>query len=69
MKEWISVKDRLPEDHQLVLAVPENIACPVVLRFHMDERSFDGYLFMMPDMKSQVLNISYWRPLPEMPNE
>lgn len=70
MTKWISVKDRLPDDHQLVLAIPNNIACPAVLRFEAGSGlKEDGYLFMWPDMKAQVINISHWMPLPEIPNE
>jgi len=65
---WISVKDKLPSHHQLVLAIPKNVACPVVLKFEAGAGSGNGYLFMLPDLTGQVLNISHWMPLPELPN-
>lgn len=66
---WISVKDVLPSHDQLVLAVPKNINCPAVLRFQEGSGSGNGYLFMWPDLKGQVLNISHWMPLPQPPKE
>lgn len=67
--DWISVKERLPENHQLVLAVPKDVACPTVLRFESGRGTVNGYLFMHPNMTAQVLHISYWMPCPETPNE
>ena len=63
---WISVKDQLPMHDQFVLSHKRQIFRPFVLRFFIDD---DQYYFMWPDLKGQVLNITYWMPLPEPPNE
>lgn len=67
--QWIPVKDQLPEHEQLVLAVPKDVASPAVLRFQAGSGSGNGYLFMWPDLKAQVRDISHWMPLPEPPHE
>lgn len=57
--EWISVKDRLPENTEFVLVT--NADCKSVNR---------GFaVFRDGEWHSPIDNISYWMPLPEPPKE
>ena len=69
MSEWISVKDRLPEHEQCVLAVVLNGKMQVT-RFILDNQPFgkpEQYFFMWCDMHAQLPNVTHWQPLPDTP--
>jgi len=58
--EWISVKDRLPEDGEDVLFYYDYIS----IGWYEDEWFYDS-----EDKFSAELDITHWMPLPESPNE
>lgn len=66
MNDWISVKDRLPNNDEIVLAHCHQIQTPAVLRFQHDK---NDYLWMWPNLIGQVLNVTHWMPLPEPPKD
>ncbi len=53
MSEWISVKDRLPEENGYVLAYS----------------SSDDLVIIVLKSKFQSFEITHWMPLPEPPEE
>lgn len=63
MSDWISVKDRLPEDYTFVLAVVETWTRTVTVVLHADLKF---YRFGAGDTP---LNVTHWMPLPELPEE
>ena len=76
VQEWISVKDRLPEETGRYLAVKKRIAPDelggnrtdiVILRFFVD----DGFRMPthIPDWINEEINeeVTHWMPLPELP--
>jgi len=65
---WISVKDRLPEHNQFVLASDKNGNMMVVrCDINRNGENLIDYVFMMTDLTRQVIGVSHWMPLPEMP--
>ena len=78
VQEWISVKDRLPEETGRYLAVKKRIAPDelggnrtdiVILRFFVD----DGFRMPthIPDWINEEINeeVTHWMPLPLAPEE
>ena len=68
---WISVKDRLPEHEQYVLAAVFNRKMQVT-RFILDGQPFSEateYFFMWCDMHAQLPNVTHWMPLPLPPTK
>ena len=76
VQEWISVKDRLPDETGRYLAVKKRIAPDklggnrtdiVILRFFVD----DGFRMPthIPDWINEEINeeVTHWLPLPELP--
>ena len=76
VQEWISVKDRLPDETGRYLAVKKRIAPDklggnrtdiVILRFFVD----DGFRMPthIPDRINEEINeeVTHWMPLPEPP--
>ncbi len=63
MSEWISVKDRLPEDDSFVITINEF----GYYRF----LAFDGECWRTDDHKMMglVVPVTHWMPLPEPPGE
>ena len=60
--KWISVKKRLPENGQQVLAVIDGGERDVV--------TFDGLVFFTKIHFGKLLkNVTHWMPLPEPPKE
>ncbi len=67
---WISVKDDLPEHNQFILASDKKGSMMVVrCDIHQNGDIFIDYVFMMTDLKRQVIEISHWMPLPAPPTE
>lgn len=67
MAEWISVKDRLPEECQTVLAFDQNEGFSV-LAFYIDTMYGKSWL----DEVGNTINfgwVTHWMPLPEAPKE
>lgn len=60
---WISVKDRLPENGQYVIVWDHGYASDFVTMARFESNKFWNDAF---DRKS---NVSHWMPLPETPNE
>lgn len=59
MSEWISVKDRLPEDNQRVIAfIPTNDNAPI-----------DADRFVCNRWVRYGWKVTHWMPLPELPKE
>ena len=76
VQEWISVKDRLPDENGRYLAVKKRIAPDalggnrtdiVILRFFVD----DGFRMPIhiPDWINEEINeeVTHWMPLPQQP--
>lgn len=69
MSEWISVKDRLPDNDDFVLVIVSGKVGNITLdnafqlaQFSMDE----GWILeMWPEWEDP--NVTYWTPLPEPP--
>lgn len=65
MSEWISVKDRLPEEGKSVLIFDE---CGNILVYSL-ERDRDGDLHWEDDYGYWHNDVTDWMPLPEPPKE
>lgn len=64
MSEWISVKDRLPEEFVSILVyMPDEAPMPTVREGYLTECGF-----MVPALL-QHIPVTHWRPLPEPPKE
>lgn len=62
MNNWISVKDRLPDNHQEVIILTNNKDRRSA-RFVLDK---DVYYFMNQDnMREQYIFVTHWQPLPK----
>lgn len=59
---WINVKDRLPENKEIVLA--GNINEMAVCKFEKTEWE---YFFILKDTSYQIRDITHWSTLPEFP--
>lgn len=64
MSEWISVKDRLPEDHVAVLVFDS--VCRNIYKAWM---SHDLGEWFSEEYLPDFLNITHWMPLPEPPED
>ena len=64
MSEWISVKDRLPDEHESVLISRNNIPkwVPPMIAFCLNGEFFQ-------DVMEPPLKATHWMPLPEPPPE
>ena len=60
MNEWISVKDRLPEEYQFVIAT-NGKEVKEARFFHAGNRG--GYVFN----NITLPNVTHWMPLPQLP--
>lgn len=66
MSEWVSIKDKLPTDDSEVLAILHccegrcHARWRVIAHYYEEGWRCSGYIFP---------NITYWMPLPELPNE
>lgn len=67
MAEWISVKDRLPENIRSVLVIAKELKMPTIAWYgnvkniwHLTERDF---------CKNTNFVVTHWMPLPEPPKE
>ena len=63
MSEWISVKERLPEDFEWVLAVDKD-RCVGEAMFSSRDGSWDG-----PYGEYHLYGVTHWMPMPEPPGE
>lgn len=66
MGNWISVKDRPPEDDTDVLTISYGYNFQRVLHYDHGfncHRLFDGTLLN----ENEITDIEYWMPLPELP--
>jgi len=69
---WISVKDRLPENHKLVLCYAQSTTgegcCYILGTLSNDEfwflQAYDGHHLSFPNLH---LVVTHWQPLPEPP--
>ena len=76
MNNWISVKDRLPEDRQMVLvSIPDDVFPPIchVAEFSLAEFS-DNHIWQTINgshpaytLYANIIGVSHWMPLPEPP--
>jgi hypothetical protein len=67
MTDWISVKDRLPEDDCLVLIYHTNFgyeAQQAVYAFHSDTNNWSDVNL---DYWLEANDVTHWQPLPEPP--
>lgn len=62
MNEWINVKDKLPEEDELVLAFPVTFTHPV-----NTAEFLEGY-FWICNMGIRLKPV-YWMPLPDPPED
>jgi len=65
--EWISVKDRLPEDISLVLAFGENYHDAVFFAYSNKVDWFDPDI--VHNSKIDKGDVTHWMPLPEPPKQ
>lgn len=69
MNEWISVKDRLPEDGELVLVIAdgEYENTKLVGAYQLADYS-EGEGFILSEFPfAENITVSHWMPLPEPP--
>lgn len=72
VNHWISVKDRLPENHKLVLCYAQSTTgegcCYILGTLSNDEfwflQAHDGHHLSFPNLH---LVVTHWQPLPEPP--
>ena len=66
VQEWISVKDRLPEDGEYVVCIakrnPFSMFMPMVARIKKNG-------WVNPITEQYISEITHWMPLPELPKE
>lgn len=66
--EWISVKERLPEQNQRVLVC--GVRGGVQICRYWENRDYGGGLqFMFFTNKQKSITVTHWMPLPEPPEE
>lgn len=65
--EWISIKDRVPENTDDVLVIDDDGKMSVSCYFL--HQGYDGYIFEDRDCCRRMGEISHWMPLPEPPKE
>lgn len=67
---WISVRDKMPEHDQFVLASNKN-GIMAVLRCDLHRNGYEiiDYVFMNLSLTRQITGITHWQPLPEPPKE
>lgn len=63
--EWISVKDRLPENKQEVLVYDDDFMEMMVCRYEDDQWN---YYFMLKNTSLQIMKVTHWMYLPELPS-
>ena len=63
MSEWISVKDRLPDEFEWVLACDKDRCVGEAMFTRIGER-WDG-----PYGEYQLHGVTHWMPMPEPPKE
>lgn len=61
VSEWISVKDRLPEESSYYLTWVKGFSRPIELYFNIETGSF-------ATTDRSIINITDWQPLPKPPN-
>ena len=66
-REWINVKDKLPEESGYVLVYYNNF-CQVV-SYSKKWNAFNHYDFLGKPDKYCFNGVIYWMALPELPNE
>lgn len=78
-ENWIDVKDRLPEHHQIILSytpsgqsvcifVDGNIMASIISAINNSNVLNYGYYFCSQEVKGSVLTgVTHWMPLPEPP--
>jgi Protein of unknown function (DUF551) len=62
--EWISIKDKFPEDDETVIGINHNswgLTSPIVVYFEKDEKEF----FSVYDSHSIPIKITHWCRTPE----
>ena len=60
---WISVKERLPNNKEIVIAINEEGEM-AICKFEKTEWE---YFFMLNMTSYQLKKVTHWMPLPEMP--
>jgi len=67
--QWISVKDSLPEENQIVLAWMSILKEPTVVMFSRDKKGTLWTELVMVDLyDDREDRISHWIPIPDDPN-
>ena len=60
MNEWVSVKDRLPNEGSYLVFLDNGFICRAF---------FNKENIWVDVMSSKLLNVTHWMPLPEAPKE
>lgn len=63
---WISVKDRLPENDDPILVVSEG---KIMSAYYECDEDFFLDDFFREHSHQCLYNVTHWRPLPELPDE
>lgn len=70
--EWISVKDRLPEHSQLILAsglMKGKIKGIALCEFFPSNQFYKDYTFCSVNEFDYIENVTHWMKLPDLPRE
>lgn len=66
MSEWISVKDRLPDENQEILAFP---SVTFSNTSYVGHGAHQGKAFIYDWLDDSTWKFSYWMPFPKPPEE
>jgi len=66
--EWISVKDRLPEDDQCVLMFEKGQDCLPTIGWYEERGCIAGF-YVSSSFTNIRMHVTHWMPLPQEPKE
>ena len=63
MTNWISVKDKLPDEKMIILVINKEKEM-AVCEININE---NNYIFMLFNTSLQIKHVTHWTPLPDPP--